>query len=97
MKNGTKPTKFKIIHTNLGKQRLWGRAIFETNTIELDTRLKGKKFIEILTHESLHLLLPTLTEEEIVRISVALTNILWDEGVRRIENDNFTPLQDGTK
>lgn len=97
MKNGTKHTKFKIVYKNLGKQRLWGKAIFETNTIELDERLKGKKFIEILTHETLHLLLPNLIEEEIVRVSVAITNTLWNEGVRRVENDNFTPLQDGTK
>ena len=72
-------------------------AIFVSNVkILASIRLKGKKHLEILTHESLHILLPGANEEEIVRISTALIKVLWKENYRRIDSDDNVPLQDGT-
>jgi hypothetical protein len=88
--------KIKVIYKKLGRERLWGEANFDDNSIVIDSRLKSKKHLEILTHEALHLLLPAANEEEIVRISTALTKVLWKENYRRIESDDNIPLQDGT-
>jgi hypothetical protein len=86
----------KIIYKKLGREKLWGEADLEDNSITLDIRLKGKKHLEILTHESLHILLPGANEEEIVRISTALIKVLWKENYRRIDSDDNVPLQDGS-
>lgn len=88
--------KIKVIYKKLGRERLWGEANFDDNSIVIDSRLKSRKHLEILTHESLHILLPSFNEEEIVRISTALTKLLWKENYRRIESDDNIPLQDGT-
>ena len=86
----------KIIYKKLGREKLWGEAYLEDNSIVLDIRLKGKKHLEILTHEALHILLPGANEDEIVRISTILTKVLWSENYRRIDNDDNVPLQDGS-
>ena len=86
----------KIIYKKLGREKLWGEADLEDNSITLDIRLKVKKHLEILTHGSLHILLPGANEEEIVRISTALIKVLWKENYRRIDSEDNVPLQDGT-
>ncbi|MFY7937713.1 MAG: hypothetical protein ACOVOQ_10055, partial [Flavobacterium sp.] len=64
--------------------------------VELDATLKGKKHLEILLHECLHLLYPDDSEEEIVQKSVSLTNTLWHEKYRRVDDKEDLPMQDGT-
>lgn len=88
--------KIKVKYLKLGKTKAWGRAHHNGNIIELDERLKGKKHLEIITHEALHLLFPSLSEENVIKKSVCLTNLLWNEGYRRTDNSNNEPLQDGT-
>jgi hypothetical protein len=63
--------------------------------VQLDERLRGKKHLEILVHEVVHILLPDASEEEVERISINLTTVLWKEGYRRIDNSSDEPLQDG--
>lgn len=87
--------KINVQYKKLGKKKLWAQALFETNTIELDIRATGKKHLELLHHEGLHLLLPTLNEEEIVRLSTSLTDLLWQENYRRIDTSESQLLQDG--
>jgi len=41
-------------------------------------------------------LYPEAEEDEIVRNSIILTNTIWWEHYRRVDNNNSTPLQDGT-
>jgi hypothetical protein len=88
--------KIKIIYKKLGRERLWGEANLDDNSIVLDSRLKGRKALEILIHEYSHCILPSLNEDEIVRISTILTKVLWSENYRRIDNDDNIPLQDGS-
>ena len=46
----------------------------------------------------LHLLNPKDTEEMVIKKSVTLTKILWQEGYRRIDQStDHEPLQDGSK
>lgn len=88
--------RIKVKYTKLGRQKAWGMAHSE-GFIEVDHKIKGKKLLEILIHESLHILYPLDSEEEIVHKSVILCNTLWNEKFRRIDSDNTIPLQDGTK
>lgn len=66
-------------------------------TIEVDSTLKNKKALEIIIHESLHILHPELSEEDIVNNSIILTNTLWHEKYRRVEIGSSHPMQDGSK
>lgn len=86
----------RVFHKNLGKKRIWGQAFTETNIIEIDTRAKGKKFLEILIHEVNHICFSYLTEEEITKKSIQITNVLWEQGIRPTDNTNNINLQDGS-
>lgn len=87
--------RIKIKYTKLGKQKAWGMADSD-GLVLLDSRLKSKKHLEILLHECLHILYPKNSEEEIIEKSIILTNTLWHEKYRRIEDSETVPLQDGT-
>jgi len=87
--------KIKIIYKKLGRERNWGEST--DGTIIIDPRAKGKKRLEILIHESLHVLFPSKDEDYIIKSSITLTNLLWNEGYRLIDNDNSQHLQDGSK
>jgi hypothetical protein len=86
--------KIKVIYKRLKK--VWGYANMDDGTIEIDNRAKGKKHLEIVLHEMTHILWPDETEEEVERKSIIMTNTLWHEKYRRIDDANHTPLQDGT-
>jgi hypothetical protein len=87
--------RIKIKYCKLGKQKVWGFA-HSDGLIEIDERLKGKKKLEIIIHEVMHLLNPTDEEDEVVRKSVLLTNTLWHERYRVVDNTEDIPMQDGT-
>lgn len=87
--------RFKVIYKNFKK--VWGYADLATREIHIDKKANGKKHMEILIHEMTHLLLPEASEEDVVRISIYITNTLWQQKYRRIDDRNHEPLQDGTK
>lgn len=87
--------RIKIKYAKLGKQKVWGFA-HSDGLVEIDEKLKGKKHLEILLHECLHLLYPNDSEDEIVKKSVILTNTLWGEKYRRVDESPHPPLQDGS-
>ena len=89
--------RIKIIYRKLGKEQAYGIASSD-GIIEIDSRLKSKKHLEVLIHELLHLLNPKDTEDMVIKKSVTLTKILWQEGYRRIDQStDHEPLQDGSK
>lgn len=83
------------MYCKLGRERAWGQS--GDGIVEIDERLKGKKHLEILLHECLHLQFPEADEDEIIEKSIQLTNTLWAQGYRRIDNDTSLHLQDGKK
>ena len=87
--------RIKIIYKKLGREQAHGIAESDGN-IYLDPRLKGKKHLEIMIHEILHILNPNDTELAIIKKSITLTKVLWKEGYRRVDDTNDEPLQDGT-
>lgn len=89
--------RIKVVYTKLGRQKAFGQAHSDGNVIEIDERVKGKKHLEILLHEAFHIISPEKEEEQIVSESVMLTNLLWQECYRRIDNNKSEPLQDGKK
>lgn len=85
----------KVKYKKLGKEKVWGLADSQ-GIIYLDSRLKGKKHLEILIHETLHLLYPDDSEDLIVEKSIELTNLIWKQRYRRLEEDKKMRLQDGS-
>lgn len=69
----------------------------DSNTIEIDVNARGKKEMEIIIHEMLHLLWKDESEEEVERKSILMTNTLWQQKYRRVDDTNKQLLQDGTK
>jgi hypothetical protein len=87
--------RIKIIYRKLGKEQAYGISSSD-GVIEIDERLRGKKAMEILIHELLHLTNPKDDEKTIIRKSVTLTKVLWNEGYRKIDDTIDLPLQDGS-
>lgn len=87
--------KIKVKYKKLGKQKAWGLADSD-GTVYIDPRLKGKKALEILIHESMHCLWKEEEEDTIISKSISLTNAIWSQRYRRIEEEKEQPLQDGT-
>lgn len=75
----------KVIKRKLGKEKADGLAHIDSNTIEIDERLKGRYCLEITIHEALHILYPTDSETAIIRKSKRLTKVLWEQGYRKVE------------
>jgi len=93
--NMTKRKRIKVIHTKLGRERAWGQAHIGEFSIEVDIRQHGKKLLETYIHESFHLLFPEAEEEEVETKAIILTNLLWSQQYRRVDNTNLIQLQDG--
>lgn len=93
MAKSTNP-RIKITYKKLGRERAYGLADYDG--VLVDSRISGKKHLEILLHECLHYLYPKASEAEVIAKSIRLTKTLWHEGYRRIDNNEQTPLQDGT-
>jgi hypothetical protein len=87
--------RIKIIYKKLGREQAHGIAESD-GIIYLDPRLKGKKHLEIMIHEVLHVLNPADSELSIIKKSITLTKVLWKEGYRRVDDSNDEPLQDGS-
>ena len=77
--------RVRVIHRKLGRERAWGMAETADNTIWLDTRLRGKRRLEVTVHELMHLLYPNETEENVEHSGKLISRILWREGWRAIE------------
>jgi hypothetical protein len=87
--------KIKVKYKKLGKEKAWGLAD-SSGTVYIDSRLKGKKALEILIHECIHILWKDEEEEEVINKSISLCNAIWQQRYRRIEEDKEQPLQDGS-
>jgi hypothetical protein len=79
-----KKDKIKIIIRKLGKERCVGQAYQGENLIEIDPRQNSKDFLGTAIHESLHILYPDLTEEEIIHAEEIMSDVIWRLNYRRI-------------
>ena len=74
----------KIIHRKLGKEQANGQAFTDTGVIEIDERLRGLEHLDVLVHESLHILNPKWGEIKVQGHATELARVLWEQGYRRI-------------
>ena len=88
--------RIKVIYKKLGREQAHGIAESD-GIIYIDPRLRGRKELEILIHETYHLLEPEASEEDVIEKSVILTKLLWKMGYRKVDNSKHLPLQDGSK
>jgi hypothetical protein len=75
----------KVIHRKLGKEQAWGLAHNGDNKIELDVRLKGRRHLLYLIHETMHIMFPEWSETKVVNESRKLTKVIWNQKYRRAE------------
>jgi hypothetical protein len=81
----------KVTHKKLGNRQAWGIAEDWKNKITLDERLVGKKHLEILIHEVLHIQNPDWSESMVLKKSKELTKVLWSQNYRRVDNKHKQP------
>lgn len=80
-----------ITEVKLGRRKAVGvsyKSLFThiRDRIEIEKRLRGKRKMKVLIHESLHLIFPEKSETEILRAEKMLGNILWSQGYRFTDN-----------
>jgi hypothetical protein len=91
-----KKAKVKVIWRPLGKERAWGQATTDPAhpVIEIDPRLSPQRELETLTHESLHLAFPEMSEKEVDRAGKVVSAVLWQENYRRVlQGKHTTPVR----
>lgn len=76
-------SRTKVVYKRL--KRAWGYAYIHLDKIELYDKLKGRKHLEILIHEKLHLMFPDLDEQAIIRHAKELSSLLWKQDYRRLK------------
>jgi len=84
----------KLVYRKLKRELAVGMCHWDY--IELDPRLTGRKHLEILLHEMVHYWFPELSEEDVVKASVDMCRTMWEDGYRKVDNDESEILQDGT-
>ena len=91
-----KAKKVKVIWRALGKEQAWGQAHTDPDNpvIEIDPRLSPQRELETLTHESLHLAFPEMSEKEVDRAGKVVSAVLWQENYRRVlQGKHTTPVR----
>lgn len=71
----------KIIHRKLGREKVWGFAD-SSGLIEIDSRLKGFRYMMYLIHEFMHLRHPDWSEKKVRSESHKFAKFLWKQGFR---------------
>lgn len=77
--------KTKVIYRPLGKERAYGLADVNNNTIELDTKLGGYRHLLYILHEHFHIKHPDWSETKIRKQSSNTAQFLWDNQFRWVE------------
>ena len=76
-----------IVYSKLGRRKATGLVECDTDIINADVRLRGKVLLDVLLHEGTHILQPYLTEESVDNIGIELSEMLWADGWRKVDND----------
>ena len=78
----------KVVMKKLGRSKAAGVAYCDDQTIVLDPRLSkhggAKGYLGTCIHETIHLLSPDMTEEQVVEWEDTIADVLWKEGYRHI-------------
>lgn len=74
----------KIVVRKLGKEKSWGLAHAD-NLIELDSSLRGYRYLLYLIHEYMHIRYPDWSETKVRKESSVFARLIWKQMFRRIE------------
>lgn len=77
-----KKKPIKIIHRKLGREKALGQAWQDHRIIEIDERIKGKRYLRVILHEIAHCQNPSWSETKVEAQSTELCNLLWEVGFR---------------
>ena len=80
----------RVTLRKLGRHKALGMAHIPMDRrlishIEIDSRLKGREKFETFLHEALHLALPHLSEDEVLKAARFQALVTWSEGYRHRE------------
>lgn len=75
----------QVVHRKLGKERAYGIAYTEENTMEIDERLRGYRYMLYLLHEHFHLKHPDWSETKVAKESSKTARFMWQMGFRYVE------------
>ena len=75
----------QVVHRKLGKERAYGIAYTEENTMEIDERLRGYRYMLYLLHEHFHLKHPDWSESKVIKESSKTARFMWQMGFRYVE------------
>ena len=75
----------QVVHRKLGKERAYGIAYTEENTMEIDERLRGYRYMLYLLHEHFHLKHPDWSESKVLKESRKTARFMWQMGFRYVE------------
>jgi hypothetical protein len=75
--------RLRIVTRKLGRERAWGQQ--EPGLIEIDSRLKGRRRLNVLLHEAIHEAFPRVSETGVLNAARTITAALWQQGYRRVE------------
>ena len=103
-KPGTKnrakfPNKLTIVHKDLLLNKGRGNSVYglsyqEDALVEIDPRQPPKDYLDTLIHETLHVIFPEWTEMEIFDLASFLAESLWQQGYRKIYQDDNSTIHD---
>jgi len=78
--------RMKVVERKLGREKAYGQAISEGAVIEISPKQTERERIDTLIHEAFHLIpqTKTLDETAVVKASNSLSNLMWQQGYRRM-------------
>lgn len=68
--------------------KVWGRADVSKRVIELDHRMDDKTLLDIVVHETAHIVLPIVDEDAVETLGKQAADVLWRLGFRRTHEDD---------
>lgn len=74
-----------VIYKKLANRNATGLVEDDQDIIYVDERLRGRELLDNLIHEGTHILQRYLKEEAVDHIGVELSNMLWEQGWRRVD------------
>jgi len=78
----------KVIRRKLGKHKAYAQLNTD-NSIEIDTKFKGKKELILYLHEYFHFLFPEFTEDQVIKHSEMTADFLWKQHYRKVDNEEI--------
>lgn len=71
-----------VVHRKLGREKVWGWAHIGENKIEVDSSLRGYRYLLYMLHEHFHIRHPEWSETKVKKEASATAKFMWNNGFR---------------